>query len=92
MMCLEKTSPPVFFHLFVIIMSIKHLVCRKNRSKNKDKHKLTVNMNRNQKRKSESDTWFDRFPIEIISCIFDYLSTNHILYSFFYFHQRIRNL
>jgi hypothetical protein len=37
-------------------------------------------------------TWFDRFPTEIIYLIFDYLSNNDILYTFFFLNQRFNNL
>ena len=40
----------------------------------------------------ESHTWFDRLPTEIIFTIFDYLSSNDIIYTFFYFSQRFNNL
>jgi len=49
-------------------------------------------MNCHRKRRSESHTWLDRFPIEIIFNIFDYLSTKDILFSFFYFNQRFQNV
>ena len=44
-------------------------------------------MNNNQ-----SFTWFDRFPIEIILNIFDYLSNNDIIYAFFHLNQRLNCL
>ena len=37
-------------------------------------------------------TYFDKFPTEIIFMIFDYLSSNDIIYTFFYFSQRLNNL
>ncbi|CAF3703314.1 unnamed protein product, partial [Rotaria sordida] len=37
-------------------------------------------------------TWFDYFPNEIIFHIFEYLSTNDIIYTFFYFNRRLNNL
>ncbi|CAF0995506.1 unnamed protein product [Adineta steineri] len=37
-------------------------------------------------------TWFIRFPTEIIYEIFDYLSSNDILYTFFYYNKRLNNL
>ncbi|CAF0809313.1 unnamed protein product [Adineta steineri] len=37
-------------------------------------------------------TWFNRFPTEIIYEIFDYLSSNDILYTFFYYNKRLNNL
>ncbi|CAF0989499.1 unnamed protein product [Adineta steineri] len=40
----------------------------------------------------ESTTWFDRLPTEIIFTIFDYLSNNDIIYTFFFFSQRLNNL
>ncbi|CAF3927456.1 unnamed protein product [Adineta steineri] len=40
----------------------------------------------------ESTTWFDHFPTEIIFHIFDYLSTNDIIYTFFDFNQRLNTL
>ncbi len=41
---------------------------------------------------NESTTWLDHFPVEIIFMIFDYLSHNEIIYSFFHFNQRFNNL
>jgi len=40
----------------------------------------------------ELTTWFDRLPTEIIFLIFEYLSTNDILYTFLDFNQRLDNL
>ncbi|CAF0820761.1 unnamed protein product [Adineta steineri] len=40
----------------------------------------------------ESTTWFDRLPTEIIFTIFDYLSNNDIIYTFFFFSQRLNKL
>jgi hypothetical protein len=40
----------------------------------------------------KSTTWFDYFPTEIIFMIFDYLSSNDIIYTFFFFSQRLNNL
>jgi hypothetical protein len=40
----------------------------------------------------ESPTWLDRLPTEIIVTIFDYLSNNDIIYTFFNFNQRFNNL
>ncbi|CAF3317800.1 unnamed protein product [Rotaria sp. Silwood2] len=40
----------------------------------------------------KSTTWFDFLPIEIIVDIFNYLSNNDIIYTFFYFNQRFNNL
>jgi hypothetical protein len=40
----------------------------------------------------ESTTWFDHLPIEIIFMIFNYLSNNDIVYTFFFFSQRLNNL
>jgi hypothetical protein len=37
-------------------------------------------------------TWLDRFPAEIIFMIFDYLSSNEIIYTFFFCSQRMNNL
>jgi hypothetical protein len=41
---------------------------------------------------NQSFTWFDRFPTEIIFDIFDYLSNNDIIYTFFYLNQRLNRL
>jgi hypothetical protein len=41
---------------------------------------------------NESTTWFDRLPTEIIFQIFNYLSNNDIIYTFFHFSQRLNNL
>ena len=40
----------------------------------------------------KSPTWFDRLPNEIIFLIFDYLSNNDIIYTFFFFSERLKNL
>ena len=40
----------------------------------------------------KSTTWLDRLPTEIIFLIFDYLSNNDIIYTFFFFSQRFNNL
>lgn len=40
----------------------------------------------------ESNTLFDYFPNEIIFTIFDYLSNNDIMYTFFFFDTRMNNL
>jgi hypothetical protein len=40
----------------------------------------------------ESTTWFDRLPTEIIFLIFDYLSNNDIIYTFFFFSQRFNHI
>jgi hypothetical protein len=40
---------------------------------------------------SSTTTWLDRFPVEIIFMIFDYLSSNEIIYTFFFFNQRMNN-
>jgi hypothetical protein len=40
----------------------------------------------------ESTAWFDSLPTEIIFIIFDYLSSNDIIYTFFFFNQRFNNL
>ncbi|CAF3021321.1 unnamed protein product [Rotaria sp. Silwood2] len=37
-------------------------------------------------------TWFDRLPNEITFLMFDYLSINDILYTFFFFNERFNNL
>jgi hypothetical protein len=39
----------------------------------------------------KSLTWFVKFPNEIIFEIFDYLSFNDIIYTFYYFNQRLEN-
>ncbi|CAF3948599.1 unnamed protein product [Adineta steineri] len=39
-----------------------------------------------------SITWLDRFPIEIIFEIFDYLSNNDIIYTFFSFNKQFNNI
>jgi len=39
-----------------------------------------------------STTLFDYLPTEIIFMIFDYLSNNHIIYTFFFFNKRSNNL
>jgi hypothetical protein len=39
-----------------------------------------------------SITWFDRLATEVIFDILDYLSSNDIIYTFFYFNQRFNNL
>jgi hypothetical protein len=44
------------------------------------------------KTKIESTTFFDLLPTEIIFTIFDYLSNNDIIYTFFFFNQRFNNL
>lgn len=41
---------------------------------------------------AKPSTWFDKFPNEIIFEIFDYLSFNDIIYTFYYFNQRLQNL
>ena len=43
-------------------------------------------------RNIESTTWLDLLPTEIIFIIFDYLSHNDIIYTFFFFNQRFNNL
>jgi hypothetical protein len=40
----------------------------------------------------EFPTWFDYFPTEIIFMIFNYLSSNDIIYTFFFFNQRFNDL
>ncbi len=40
----------------------------------------------------ETDTWLDYLPAEIIFQIFNYLSTNDIIYTFFCFNQRFNNI
>jgi len=40
----------------------------------------------------QSTTLFDRLPTEIIFIIFDYLSSNDIVYTFFFFNQRFNYL
>ncbi|CAF1474576.1 unnamed protein product [Rotaria sordida] len=40
----------------------------------------------------KSNTWFDHLPTEIIFLIFDYLSNNEIIHTFFFFSQRLNNL
>jgi hypothetical protein len=40
----------------------------------------------------ESVTLFDRLPTDIIYLIFEYLSMNDILYTFFDFNDRFNNL
>jgi hypothetical protein len=40
----------------------------------------------------ESTTLLDLLPTEIIFTIFDYLSSNDIIYTFFFFNQRFKNL
>jgi hypothetical protein len=49
-------------------------------------------MSENKKRQLDFDTWFDRFPIEILLVIFQYLSSTDIFYSFGNFNQRFNNL
>ncbi len=41
---------------------------------------------------SKSPTWFDRLPTKIIFIIVDYLSSNDIIYTFFFFNQRFNDL
>ncbi|CAF0921655.1 unnamed protein product [Adineta ricciae] len=40
----------------------------------------------------QSETWLDRFPVEIVFEIFDYLSSNDILYTFFHFNYRFNTI
>ena len=40
----------------------------------------------------ESTTWLDRLPTEIIFETFNYLSSNDIIYTFFFFSERFNNL
>jgi hypothetical protein len=40
----------------------------------------------------KSATWFDRLPAEIIFMIFNYLSSNVIIYIFFHLSQRLKNI
>ncbi|CAF4904403.1 unnamed protein product [Rotaria sp. Silwood1] len=44
------------------------------------------------RKKNVSITMFDNLPTEIILDVFDYLSSNEIIYSFFYLNQRLQNL
>ncbi len=39
----------------------------------------------------ESSTWLDDLPTEIIFLIFNYLSNNDIIYTFFFLSQRFNN-
>ncbi|CAF4251075.1 unnamed protein product [Adineta steineri] len=41
---------------------------------------------------TKSTTWFDPFPTEITFLIFDYLSNNDIIYTFFFLSERITDL
>ncbi|CAF1342136.1 unnamed protein product [Rotaria sordida] len=41
---------------------------------------------------NNSITWFDHLATEIILDIFDYLSCNDIIYTFFYFNQRLNSI
>ena len=43
------------------------------------------------KTSTKSATWFDHFPTEIVILIFEYLSTNDILYTFFHLNDRLKN-
>jgi hypothetical protein len=43
-------------------------------------------------RNIKSTTWFDRLPTEIIFIIFNYLSSNDIIYTFFCLSQRLNNV
>jgi hypothetical protein len=49
-------------------------------------------MSSKKKRKVEYDIWLDRLPIEILFEIFEYLSSNDIIYAFFNFNQRMNKL
>lgn len=40
----------------------------------------------------KSPTWLDRLPTEIIFLIFDYLSNNDIIYTFFFFSERLNDV
>jgi hypothetical protein len=48
---------------------------------------ITINMDNQQ-----TLTMFDQLATEILLDIFDYLSCNDIIYTFFYFNQRINSL
>ncbi len=41
---------------------------------------------------TEFPAWFDHLPTEIVFMIFNYLSSNDIIDTFFFFNQRFNNL
>ena len=67
----------------IIIMSIK---TKTKQKKNRYIYSTKIMIN------IESKTWLDILPTEIIFLIFDYLSNNDIIYTFFHLNQRFNNL
>ncbi|CAF1409656.1 unnamed protein product [Rotaria sp. Silwood1] len=49
-------------------------------------------MGNNNTRIPKSHTWFEQLPTEIILEIFDYLSCNDVMYTFFYLNERLNKL